>query len=327
MLFCFSIAAIAQTATGGIRGVVTDTTGASLPNATVVAKNLATGVEIKTTTMGEGVYSIPRILPGVYTVVVEVPGFKKSEVTEVAVSVGKDAVVDFKLETGAISEVVTITGGSEALVEKDTVQISATYSQRKVEDLPVNQPGGGLDRIALLTPGVTVGFGNVNGNGVTLSANGQRARSNNFTIDGVDNNDLSIGGPNYFVRNSDTVGEYQVITNNFSAEYGRNQGAIVNIVSKSGGNQYHGTLGWDHLDRKNFDSLTNLERRTGAQDNPAPLLDNIFTYSVGGAGDQEQNLLLHDRLFPPQSRVRRSAHNQPGADDGRHSGVEVGLPE
>ncbi len=281
-LFSFSSSALAQSATGGIRGVVTDVTGASLPNATVVAKNLATGVDIKTTTTGEGFYSIPRILPGQYTVVVEVSGFKKSEIQAVEVSVGKDAVVDVKLETGAISEVVTVTGGAEALVEKDTVQISTTFSQRKIEDLPVNQPGGGLDRIALLTPGVTVGFGNVNGNGVTLSANGQRARSNNFTIDGVDNNDLSIGGPNYFVRNSDVVGEYQVITNNFSAEYGRNQGAIVNIVSKSGGNQFHGTGGWDHLDRKNFDSLTNLERRTGTQDNPAPLLDNIFTYSVGG---------------------------------------------
>ncbi|MCG3160434.1 MAG: hypothetical protein JMDDDDMK_01503 [Acidobacteria bacterium] len=282
-LFSFSSPALAQSATGGIRGAVTDSTGAALPSATVVAKNLATGVETKTTTTGEGVYSIPRILPGLYTVVVEVSGFKKSEVREVEVSVGKDAVVDVKLETGAISEVVTVAGGSEALVEKDTVQISATFSQRKIEDLPVNQPGGGLDRIALLTPGVNTGIGaNVNANGTQLSANGQRTRSNNFTIDGVDNNDLSIGGPNYFVRNSDTVAEYQVITNNFSAEYGRNQGAIVNIVSKSGGNQFHGTLGWDHLDRKNFDSLTNIERRGGTQKDPAPNLDNIFTYSVGG---------------------------------------------
>lgn len=279
--------ALAQSATGGIRGVVTDATGASLPSATVIAKNLATGVEVKTTTTGEGFYSVPRILPGVYTVVVEVSGFKKSEVTSVEVSVGKDAVVDFKLETGAITEVVTVAGGSEALVEKDTVQISTTFEQKKVQELPVNIPGRGLDRIALLTPGVTMGFGNVNGNGVTLSANGQRARSNNFTIDGVDNNDLSIGGPNYFVRNADVVGEYQIVTNNFSAEYGRNQGAVVNIVSRSGSNQFHGALSWDHLDQKNFDSMTNLERRRADKTkpetlNPAPSLDNIFNYAVGG---------------------------------------------
>lgn len=273
---------LAQSATGGIRGVVTDTSDAAVPNAIVTARNVATGVTIKTTTSGEGLYTIPRILPGIYNVTVEASGFKKTEITSIEVSVGKDTVVDTKIEPGAISEVVTVTGGAEALVEKDSVQISTTFQQKKVQELPVNIPGRGLDRIALLTPGVTVGFGNVNGNGVTLSANGQRARSNNFTIDGVDNNDLSIGGPNYFVRNPDVVGEFQVITNNFSAEYGRNQGAIVNIVSRSGSNAFHGSAGWDHLDRKNFDTLTNLERRTGTQKDPTPSLDNIFTYAVGG---------------------------------------------
>jgi outer membrane receptor protein involved in Fe transport len=287
MLFCFSLTAQAQTATGGLRGVVTDASDAALPGAAVVAKNVATGLEIKTTTTGEGFYSIPRILPGKYSVTIEARGFKKAEVTEVDVSVGKDTVVDAKLEAGAISEVVTVTGGAEALVEKDSVQISTTFQQKKVQELPVNIPGRGLDRIALLTPGVTVGFGNVNGNGVTISANGQRARSNNFTIDGVDNNDLSIGGPNYFVRNADIVQEFQVITNNYSAEYGRNQGAIVNIVSRSGTNSFHGGVSWDHLDQKNFDSLTNIERRNAVQTrketlNPAPSLDNIFGYTIGG---------------------------------------------
>ena len=270
-----------QAATGGIRGSITDSNGAALPGATVTAKNPATGIETKTTANSEGYFSVPRIQPGKYTLVVEAQGFKKSETTDIEVSVGKDAVVDAKLETGAITEVVTVAGGAEALVEKDSVQISTTFEQKKIQDLPINIPGRGLDRVALLTPGVTVGFGNVNGNGVTLSANGQRARSNNFTIDGVDNNDLSIGGPNYFVRNPEVVGEYQVVTNNFSAEYGRNQGAIVNIVSRSGGNSYHGSVGWDHLDNKNFNSLTNIERRSG-QKNPAPDLDNIFTYGVGG---------------------------------------------
>ena len=210
----------------------------------MVAKNLATGCGIEDDGDWRGAYSIPRILPGIYTVVVEASGFKKSEVTDIEVSIGKDAVMDFKLEPAPSPEVVTVAGGSEALVEKDTVQISTTFGQKKVQELPIDIPGtGGLDRVALLAPGVTVGFGNVNGNGVTLSANGQRARSNNFTIDGVDNNDLSIGGPDYFVRNPDVVSEYQVITNNFSAEYGRNQGAVINIVSRSGTNGYHGSVG------------------------------------------------------------------------------------
>lgn len=281
-LFTIPSSVSSQSATGGIRGAVTDPSDAAVPGAAVTAKNVATGLEIKTKTTSEGIYSIPRILPGKYTVSIEIQGFKKAEFNEVEVSLGKDTVIDAKLETGAISEVVTVTGGAEAaLVEKDTVQISTTFQQKKVTDLPVNTPGGGLDRIALLSPGVTVGFGNVNGNGLTLSANGQRARSNNFTIDGVDNNDLSIGGPNYFVRNPDVVGEIQIVTNNFSAEYGRNSGAIVNYVSRSGTNSYHGSVGWDHQDNANFNSLTNIEKRSG-QKEPLPSLNNIFTYGVGG---------------------------------------------
>jgi hypothetical protein len=141
-----------------------------------------------------------------------------------------------------------------------------------------------------LAPGVVPGFGNVNSNGTTLSVNGNRARSNNFTIDGADNNDLSIGGPNYFVDNQDIVAEFQVITNNFSAEYGRNQGAIVNVVTKSGTNQFHGTAGWIHRDQKLFDALTNIERRGGSLEDPLPRLQNVYTGTIGGP-------ILKDRLF------------------------------
>jgi outer membrane receptor protein involved in Fe transport len=281
-LICFSPASLAQTATGGIRGVVTDASGASLPGATVTARNMATGVETRTTATGEGVYSVPRILPGKYSVAVEAPGFKKTEVTDIEVSIGKDAVIDVKLETGAINEVVTVTGGSETLVEKDTVQISTTVSEKKVNELPFTPgTGGGLDSLALLAPGATTGFGNVNDNGVQISVNGNRSRSTNFTIDGVDNNDLSIGGPVFFVRNTEMVSELQVVTNNFSAEYGRNNGGIVNYVSKSGGNEFHGALNYDRLDNKHFNSLNNIERRSGQKD-PVQNFSNIFGYAVSG---------------------------------------------
>jgi outer membrane receptor protein involved in Fe transport len=271
----------AQTVTGGIRGVITDTSGAALPDAIIVARNTATGVEVRTTTTGEGLYAIPRIIPGRYNLTVEVKAFKKAEVTDIEVTIGKDSVIDLKLEPGAITEVVTVTGGAEALVEKDSVQISATFQERKVQELPVSAPGGGLDRLGLLVPGVIPGFGNVMSNGTTLSVNGNRARSNNFTIDGVDNNDLSIGGPSYQVRNPDVVSEYQIVTNNFSAEYGRNQGAVLNVVSRSGGNQFHGRGTWEHLDNANFNSLTNIEKRQGLKE-PVQNLTNIFGYSVGG---------------------------------------------
>jgi len=278
----FTIAASAQATAGGIRGVVIDVNGAVVPNAAVVAKNSATGVEYKTTATGEGLYAIPRIPPGRYDITVQVQGFKKGDYKDVEVPVGRDTVVDVTLQPGAVSESVTVTASGGVLIEKDSAQIAARFSGRTITDLPINIAGAGLDRIALAMPGVTSGIGaNVNSNGTQISANGNRTRANNFTIDGVDNNDLSIGGPNYFVRNKDLVQEYQVITNNFSAEYGRNAGAIINIVSKQGGNAFHGAVTWYHQDNKIFNSLNNLERRSG-QLNPSPNLINIFDYGVGG---------------------------------------------
>jgi outer membrane receptor protein involved in Fe transport len=310
-LFGFSSATPAQTATGGIRGVVTDPTGATLPGATVTARNVATGVESKTTATGEGGYSIPRILPGRYKVVVEAPGFKKTEFPDIEVSAGKDTVIDAKLETGALTEVVTVTGGGEALVEKDTAQISATLQEKKISELPFT-PGadGGLDTLALLAPGATMGFGNVNMNGAQVSVNGNRSRSTNFTIDGVDNNDLSIGGPVFFVRNTEMVSELQVVTNNFSAEYGRNQGGIVNYVSKSGGNEYHGAITYDRLDNKNFNSLTNLERRSGQKD-PDQDFSNIFGYAVGGPVIKKKVFFFTTGFFqrnPGQTTFRSTSY-------------------
>src|SRR6185503_13103400 len=117
----------------------------------------------------------------------------------------------------------------------------------KVQDLPSNSAGGGLDTLLLNVPGVAQNSGGgTNTNGTGLSVNGNRGRSNNFQIDGSDNNDLSVSGPAMFVDNQDQVQEYQIITNNFSAQYGRNQGAVVNIVTKGGTNEYHGSAFWFH---------------------------------------------------------------------------------
>ena len=155
-----------------------------------------------------------------------------------------------------------ITSTGEEIITKDQAQISTTFETRKIEELPSNGAGGGLDTLALLAPGVVASRNSgVNTDGAGLSVNGNRGRSNNFQIDGSDNNDLSIGGPSLFVDNQSQVAEYQIITNNFSAQYGRNSGAVVNIVTKSGGNDFHGDLSEYHRDNYNLNSLTNLERR------------------------------------------------------------------
>ncbi|HEY6331645.1 MAG TPA: carboxypeptidase regulatory-like domain-containing protein, partial [Blastocatellia bacterium] len=289
LLSTVSTTARAQATTGTIGGVVTDSTGAVIAGATVVAAENATGVQTKVLTNADGVYSIPQLKPGTYTLSVSKQGFKTQQFQEVALSIAASLTLDAVLSAGSPSETVTVTATGQELLEKEQVQITDTFEARQVQDLPSNGAGQGIDTLALLLPGVVMGVGNVNGNGTTLSVNGNRARSNNFTIDGGDNNDLSIGGPSFFVDNQDTVAEFQVISNNFSAEYGRNEGAIVNIVTKSGTNQYHGTAGWFHRDANFLDALDNIERSEGLS-GPPPAIYNLWEGTVGGP-------IIKDKLF------------------------------
>src|SRR5205085_4128019 len=162
----------------------------------------------------------------------------------------------------------------EEVLQRDQSQISTTIETRRVEDLPSNAAASGLDTLALLAPGVVpTNSGGVNTNGAGLNVNGNRARANNFQIDGSDNNDLSVAGPALFVDNQDQIQELQIITNNFSAQYGRNQGAIINYVTKGGTNEFHGRLFEFHRDNKVLDSLDNIEKRNG-QTKPNPNLFN-----------------------------------------------------
>ena len=227
LVFVFSSSAMAQATTGTLKGTVVDPNGGVVAGATVTAKNEASGIEKSTTTSGDGLYLIPDLAPGKYTVTVApTSGFSTKNVTGVDIKLGETTDLKVDMAVGTPTANVTVTADTETTIQTETSQITASFETRKVQDLPSNAAGGGIDTIALLAPGVVPGFGNVNSDGTTLSVNGNRARANNFTIDGTDNNDLSIGGPSYFVDNQDAVQEYQLVTNNFSAQYGRNQGAV-----------------------------------------------------------------------------------------------------
>ena len=222
----FSISALSQQTTGTLSGTVMDPNGHVVTGATVVATNEGTGIVTATFTTGsEGTFTFNALPPGNYSVTTSTAsGFKKKTVTGVPVRLGQDTPIRVGLEVGGASETVTIVASADEIAQVTSEQ-SSSFDKRKVQDLPSNAAGSGIDTLALNIPGVVPGFGNVNNTGTTLSVNGNRARSNNFTIDGTDNNDLSIGGPSYFVTNTEIVQEFQVVTNNFSAQYGRNQGA------------------------------------------------------------------------------------------------------
>jgi outer membrane receptor protein involved in Fe transport len=273
---------MAQATTGTLRGTVTDSNGGVVSGATVTVKNQATGSVVTSTTTTDGIFDASALQPGDYTVTVEAPNFKRAVSTGVVVKLGIVNPLAVVLEAGNVTETVTVTANTEEVVQRDQSQISTTIDTRRIADLPSNGAGGGLDTLALLAPGVIANnSGGTNTNGTGLSVNGNRGRSNNFQIDGSDNNDLSVSGPAMFVDNQDQVQEYQIITNNFSAQYGRNQGAVVNIITKGGTNEFHGSAFWFHQDNKNLNSLNNIEKRSG-QLEPNQSLYNVFGGTVGG---------------------------------------------
>jgi outer membrane receptor protein involved in Fe transport len=244
--------------TGSISGTVEDSQGAVVSGAKVTAKHVATNRDFAEQTTGNGLFALRALPPGAYDVKIESPHFRTYEAKNVAVTVGTDSSLGaVRLEVGAASETVTVEGGGVPLVESTTQQITATFDAQKAEEIPI---GNTLDSLALFVPGIaTAGDASFsNNNGAEIAVNGQRARSNNYQIDGQNNNDNSVGGPSIFFGNQDAISELQVVTN-YSAEYGRNMGAVVNYVTKSGTNQFHGT-GYEFYQGSHFDSLANQSK-------------------------------------------------------------------
>ena len=282
MLFVFSKPAMAQATSGTLKGSVVDPQGAAIAGATVTVKNSATGIVQTTTATSDGLFTVTNLPPGKYTVTASTTaGFSAKQLTGVDIRIGTETDLKVELEIGTPTETVTVTGNTEDIVQT-TSQISASFESRKVEDLPSNAAGGGLDTLALLAPGVVPGFGNVNSNGTTLSVNGNRARANNFTMDGTDNNDLTIGGPNFFISNQDSIQEFQVITNNYSAQFGRNQGAVINYVTKSGTNEFHGSGFEFHRNSSALDAMTNQQRSDPNRSRRDKFISNVFGGTFGG---------------------------------------------
>ena len=242
----------AQTFRGTILGTVTDPSGAVVSGAKVTAKNMATGLERTTQTSADGSYSIPELPLGTYTVTVTQSGFQTAVTTGVAVDVATERRVDVQLKTGQVSETVEVSGEALPQVETTTDTLGGTFTASAVKDLPVN--GRDYQKLIYLTPGISGSPDQITdspGSFGVFSMNGARGRSNNFLLDGTDMNDgyrndpaineAGVFGTPATILPIDSVAELRVISN-FEAEYGRNAGAVVNIVTKSGTNELHGSL-------------------------------------------------------------------------------------
>jgi hypothetical protein len=291
LFFCFSMTA--QVVTGSISGAVTDQTGAVVDGATVMLTNESTNATQKATTSATGTFRFTLLPVGHYTVDVSKEGFRKMRVQGAAVDANNENVLGaLKLQVGETSESVEVTA-APPLVEAAQAQVTAAISGEALQSFAGTAENQGLDFIALTLPGVGASRDNnfANTNGVGFAVNGIRGRNNDQQIDGENNNDNSVAGPALFMSDSEFVSEYQATTSNFGPEYGRNSGSVINVVTKSGTNHWHGTIFGEETNSI-FTSLTNTEKdfTTPAITKP-PRFNQEFTGgTVGGP-------LVKDRLF------------------------------
>ena len=246
LLFAVScvFSAHGQATTGGIRGVVTDQNGAVVSGAQVTLTRKSTGGTQTAQTTTSGQFEFTNLQPGDdYSLSVEAPNFKNTSLTDVRVSVNQTTDLPVQLAPGLVTEVVTVTAGGAELVDTTSANLSKAFSSRQVVELaqttagPAGSPAG-VNNLALLAPGVTSSGGV--GVGTGGSVGGQRPRNNNFMVDGVDNNDKSVTGPQSYIS-PDEVAEFTLLQNQFSAEFARSNGGNFLTVTKSSTNDFHGT--------------------------------------------------------------------------------------
>ncbi|HSE97035.1 MAG TPA: TonB-dependent receptor [Blastocatellia bacterium] len=232
------------TTDGTIAGTASDPQGAVISGAKVTARNNATGQVLTTTSSDAGTFRINNVPVGIYTVNIEVANFKTYSNPDVQVQLNRVTDVNAVLEPGAVSEVVTVTGGAAAeLVETTTSQLGKSFEDRKVIELPIGQDA---NQLALLAPNVVTNGSGVLGAGGSVGGN--RPRNNSFTLDGIDNNDISITGPQ-IQPIQDAIKEFTVLTNQFSAEHGHSSAGQFNTITKSGTNEFHGDAWWYNINK------------------------------------------------------------------------------
>jgi hypothetical protein len=254
---------LAQGVASTISGKVTDTTGAVLPGVEVTVTNVGTAQSRLAISGDEGRYSVPQLSVGDYEVRAELAGFQTGVRRGIQLAIGQEAVVDFTMQIGAITEEVVVTGEAP-LVNTTSSTLSSVINEIQVHDLPLNTRD--LTQLSLLSPGVNRIYTSISGGviqgaaSVRVSVSGARTYATGYLLDGTDVTDVSHGigpgGAAGAMFGVETVKEFQVITNNFSAEYGRFVGGVMSMVTKSGTNQPHGSLFYfhrnDNLDARNF---------------------------------------------------------------------------
>ncbi|MGH9357506.1 MAG: carboxypeptidase regulatory-like domain-containing protein, partial [Terriglobia bacterium] len=286
-----------------LTGSVTDPSGAVIPGAKISIKNTATGVITNAATNSAGLYNVPNVIPGPYQVTVSAQGFQTELRSGITLTVGEQQVLNLSLRVGQTTQTVSVSGEAPA-VQLATSTISATVNATTVRALPLN--GRDWTTLATLQPGVvsTASIQNSagatqfqrgnRGLGVQMAISGARPQLNNYRIDGITVNDYANGGPGSVQGGTlgvDAIQEFSVLTSNYTAQYGRTAGGVINAITRSGTNQFHGSayefLRNSSLDAANFfDNFSNVP-------NP-PFRQNQFGASAGGPIRKDRTFFFAD---------------------------------
>jgi hypothetical protein len=279
-ILALSSLAMAQS-TATLQGTVTDTSNAAVPNAKVVIHNQQTGVDRTTQTDQAGAYLVPGLLPGTYQITFGASGFQNYVVTDLKLDVASTITENVQLKVGEVSQEVTVSGG-EPLVNTSSVSVSQVITQKTVQEIPLN--GRHFLDLAPLTPGTMTPPQNgflvdpLQGLGsLSIDTAGQRETTLNLLVNGINLND-EVQNQVTFQPSIDTVSEFKIDNSTFPAEYGRNSGAIVNIATRSGTNDFHGEA-FDFLRNNYFDARNFFNPVTQPQ---SPLIRNDFGGDFGG---------------------------------------------
>jgi hypothetical protein len=335
LVFCMTatVQIRAQVVGATILGTITDRSGAVVPKASMLIRNLANGVTRTVTTDPAGFYTAPNLLPGAYEVTASAAGFASSVRSDIALTVGNQVVLNFTLNVGQVAEVVHVS--TEApIIELASSEIGAVVDSTTIRELPLN--GRSWTDLATLQPGVLVvetqspfNAGSNRGNRGfenEVAINGARPQQNNYRLDGISIEDFANGGSGSVLGGNlgvDAIEEFSVLTSNISAEYGRTSGGVINAVTRSGTNQFHGSV-YEFLRNSALDAANYFDLN-----GPPPFKRNQFGVEMGGPirkdrtfvfGDYEgirQSLGISTRDFVPSTDARagRLCQNPDNAAD------------
>jgi hypothetical protein len=279
-----SFAAWGQSVSGQITGSVTDPSDAAVAGASVVVTNTGTGVSVSAVTNSSGVYNVPALQVGTYDISITAAGFSKALLKGFSVVADRVAAANFKLRIAAAATNVVVESQAGAAIDTVSSQIENTFETKAISDLPVQASGLGVINLSLLAPGVGTSGGTGIGTGPSIG--GQRPQNNDFTIEGIDNNDKTVSGPLLQV-NPDSVAEFNLLTNVYSAEFGHSDAGHFNLTVRTGTNQFHGRA-YEYFQNRNLDAVDTLNANSIPQ---KPRYDNnLFGGGVGGP-------ILRDKLF------------------------------